>query len=74
MPVEEQVVSIYSGVRGYLDKIAVGDVTRFESMLLSEVRAKHADILEEIRTKRELTKEVDENLKEVLEKFSKSFA
>ena len=35
MPVEEQVVSIFAGVRGYLDTITVADVTRFEAALLS---------------------------------------
>ena len=44
LPVEEQVCSIFSGVRGYLDKIAVGDVVRFEQGLLSELRAKGAEV------------------------------
>jgi F-type H+-transporting ATPase subunit alpha len=38
MPVEEQVVAIYAGVRGYLDKLPVNKVTEFEERLLSEVR------------------------------------
>src|SRR5882762_2800694 len=45
MPVEEQVVAIYAGVRGFLDAVKVDDVTRFEQQLMSEVRAKHADVV-----------------------------
>src|SRR5246500_44159 len=42
MPVEEQVVSIFAGVNGFLDAIPVGAVTRFEAGLLSHMRAEHA--------------------------------
>ena len=42
MPVEEQVVSIYTGMRGYLDKLAVANVGRFEAEFLRLMRGKHA--------------------------------
>ena len=74
MAVEEQVVSIFSGVRGYLDGIDVGDVTRFESEFLSEMRASHGALLEEIRTAREMSDESDKALTAILDEFSKKFA
>ena len=74
MAVEEQVVSIFSGVRGYLDGIEVGDVTRFESEFLSDVRANHAGLLEEIRTSQQMSDESDKALTAVLDDFSKKFA
>jgi len=74
MPVEEQVVSIFAGVRGYLDTIAVGDVNRFEEALLEEVRAKHTDILEAIRKERELSKATEDKLAALLTAFTKTFA
>jgi F-type H+-transporting ATPase subunit alpha len=74
MPVEEQVVSIYAGVRGYLDKLAVGDVNRYEAAMLSELRAKHADILEGITKEKALTPAIEEKLKGFLEAFAKTFA
>ena len=51
MPVEEQVVSIFAGTRGYLDDVPVGDVRRFERELL-ELLPRHAtaSLLDEIRT------------------------
>ena len=45
MPVEEQVVSLYAGTRGYLDNIPVEDVARFESELLEWVRARNGDLM-----------------------------
>src|ERR671939_1604808 len=49
MPVEEQVVSIFAGVNGFLDAVPVAAVTRFESGLLSHVRADHGEVLAKIR-------------------------
>jgi F-type H+-transporting ATPase subunit alpha len=74
MPVEEQVVSIYAGVRGYLDGIKVEDINRFEQLLLSEVRAKHADILKAIREEREIKEATEAKLKSFMEQFVKTFA
>ncbi|MCB0996825.1 MAG: F0F1 ATP synthase subunit alpha [Acidimicrobiales bacterium] len=48
MPVQEQVVSIFAGTRGFLDGIDVADVRRFESELLDYVRSRHADLLSNI--------------------------
>ena len=49
MPVEEQVVSIFAGTKGYLDDIPVGDVRRFESELLEHMRSRHSAVLSGIR-------------------------
>jgi F-type H+-transporting ATPase subunit alpha len=51
MSVEEQVVSIFAGTRGYLDDVAVSDVRRFESELLAQVRSRNAGLLSEIKAK-----------------------
>ena len=74
MPMEEQVVAIFAGVRGFLDSIAIADINRFEAQLLDNVRDKHADILAAIRTEGALSQETEAKLKDVLEAFSKSFA
>jgi F-type H+-transporting ATPase subunit alpha len=49
MPVEEQVIAIYAGTKGWLDTIPVEDVRRFEAELLTNFRAHHADLLYAIR-------------------------
>jgi len=74
LTVEEQVVSIFAGVRGYLDEIAVNDVTRFEQGLLSEVRASGASILESIRDEQELSDDTDKALTEFVDAYAKKFA
>ena len=48
MKVEEQVVSLFAGTRGYLDGISVDDVERFEEGLLDLVRSQHSGLLSEI--------------------------
>jgi F-type H+-transporting ATPase subunit alpha len=73
MPVEEQVISIYSGVRGYLDRIKVEDVTRFEQGLLAEVRDKGKDILASIREKKEITEETEGRLKAFMDQYARAF-
>src|SRR5580700_8729734 len=46
LPIEEQVVAIFTGVRGYLDKIDVGKVGAFEAQFITELKAKDPGILE----------------------------
>src|SRR5689334_671987 len=74
MAVEEQVVSIFAGTRGYLDKIAVGDVSRFEASMLGELRASKGGLLEAIRGKRELSADIEKELVTFLDKFAAGFA
>jgi F-type H+-transporting ATPase subunit alpha len=74
MPVEEQVVSIFAGTRGYLDGLQVAQIGRFEKALLSEIKAKHAAVLDAIRTEREISKATEGKLMEILNGFVKSFA
>ncbi|MEA1677110.1 F0F1 ATP synthase subunit alpha [Nitrospirillum sp. BR 11163] len=74
LPVEEQVVSIFAGVKGFLDKVKVEDVNRFEARFLDEIRSKGQDILTAIRTDKQISKDTEEKLKAFLESFSKIFA
>jgi len=74
LTVSEQVVSIYAGVRGYLDKVAVGDVVKFESEVLNEIRTKHSDLLDAIANEKELSKENDDKLKSILDDLVGKFA
>ncbi len=73
LPVEEQVAVIFSGVRGYLDNLAIGKVTDFETKLLDELRDKGAPILEAIRSERDISSETEEKLKSLLDDFVKTF-
>ena len=74
LPVEEQVVAIYAGVRGHLDGVAAADVTRFVDALLGRVRADRADLLAALRDEAEITDATEERLEAVMEDFKASFA
>jgi F-type H+-transporting ATPase subunit alpha len=74
MPVEEQVIAIFAGVRGFLDTINTNDVNRFEHALLGEIKAKHGALVETIRKERELSKATEDKLTEIMTNFVKSFA
>ncbi|MBE9556774.1 MAG: F0F1 ATP synthase subunit alpha [Proteobacteria bacterium] len=74
LPVEEQVISIFAGVRGYLDPIAVADVTRFEQGLLSDIRAKGEDILAVIRAEQAISDDTNAKLTAFLDNYAKTFA
>jgi F-type H+-transporting ATPase subunit alpha len=74
MPVEEQVISLFAGMRGYLDKLAIANVGRFEADLLRLMRSKHKDVLDTIRTGGVLTPDIESKLKSILDEFAKAFA
>jgi F-type H+-transporting ATPase subunit alpha len=73
LPVEEQVVSIFAGVRGYLDTVGTDKVTAYEEAMLREMRAKQPGILAAIRDKQQITDETEAKLKAFLEDFTKVF-
>jgi F-type H+-transporting ATPase subunit alpha len=74
LTMEEQVVVIYAGVNGYLDKLKVSDVNRFERELLDQVRSSGKDVLDPIRSTGDLSGDTEKKLKDTLEKFVQRFA
>ena len=74
LKMEEQVVVIYAGVNGFLDPLPVDRVKAFENGLLTHVRSKHADILETIRSSKDLGDDTTAKLKSAVESFAKAFA
>jgi len=73
-PVEEEVASIFAGTRGYLDKIELGKVVRFEHQFLAELRASGNGILESIRDAKEIKKDTEKKLEDFLAEFVKRFS
>jgi|TARA_B100001750_G_C15520584_1_gene611190 F-type H+-transporting ATPase subunit alpha len=70
MPVEEQVVSIYTGTNGHLDDLPVEDVQRFEAELLDNMRNRHTGLMDEIRTTGLLP---EDQVKAAVESFKATF-
>src|SRR5437763_2484236 len=72
LPVEEQVVSIFAGTRGFIDDIPVTDVGRFEDELLEYFRSQQSDVLKEIRESGSLPEE--DKLTEAINSFKERFS
>jgi F-type H+-transporting ATPase subunit alpha len=74
MAVEDQVISIFSGVNGYLDNLEVGDIGRYEAELLGNIKESGAEIVEAIRTEGTISDETESKLRAFLDDFAKKFA
>ena len=71
---EEQVISIYAGTKGYLDNIPVGKVGEFESRMISELKVREPGVLSSIRESKEMKGDVEKTLVSFMDGFAKSFA
>ena len=71
---EEQVAVIFAGVNGYLDKLAVNQVGKFEQGLLGHMRSTGKAVLEAIRNDKQITDDTKAKLKSEIEAFAKSFS
>ena len=74
LKMEEQVAVIYAGVNGYLDALPVNKIRAFEQGLLSLLHTKHMDILDAIRTSRDLDDATAAKLKSVVDGYAKTYA
>ena len=73
MEVFDQVVSIFAGASGLLDDIDAREVSEFETRMHEYLRANQADLMAELRSKKDLDDELKKRLKEAITKFKKSF-
>jgi len=74
LPVEKEVLIIFAAYQGHLDKLEVKQVKPFETGLYAYFDARHADLLAEIKTKRELSDELKKKLTAAIDTFAKDFA
>lgn len=74
MPVELQVLSIFAVANGHTDKLDVAQVRPFEEALHRHMLASHAELMNELRTKAELTKEITEKLNKAIAAYAEQFA
>ncbi len=73
VPVENQVLIIFAGTKGYLDEIPVQYIKQYQDDLFSQVENLHPDILKSIRDTKDLTPENTEMLNKVLKDFTEKF-
>ena len=73
MQVEEQVISIFAAVNGYLKNIDVKNVSDFESRLIYQIKKDKPKLVQKIRREKDLSDEIHKELTEYLEQFIKLF-
>jgi F-type H+/Na+-transporting ATPase subunit alpha len=73
MKLEDQVMIIYAGVRGYLDEIPTTSLKKFEAEFLKFMHEKHGDVPVEIDRSKEMTDSIQKKLEQALEDFKKGF-
>ena len=74
MPVEEEVVAIFAGVKGYLDSVELSRIREFEERVLQDLRANHKDLLKEIAEKKVVSEEIEAKLNSFYQSFLKRFS
>jgi F-type H+/Na+-transporting ATPase subunit alpha len=74
LPVEKEVLIIFAANEGYFDKLEVSQVKQFERELYTFVEARHPELLDEVRTRREITDDLRKRLLDTLTSFMQTFA
>jgi F-type H+-transporting ATPase subunit alpha len=69
MPAEEQVIVVFCGVKGFLDKMVTSEISKFERLFLDYVKSKYIHILNIIRKDGNLSPKTESELRAVLEEF-----
>ena len=70
MPIETQIVILYAATRGYLDKMGISEIPRFQEAVLREISS---DVLAAIREKRVISDELNTQLKKFFDNFTDKF-
>jgi len=73
MAFEDQVIAIYAGTRGFLDKLAVSDILPFQNGLVAHMKASYSGIMSDIVAKGAISDDVDKQMKEILTKYTAEF-
>lgn len=74
MPVEEEVVSIFTGIRGYLDELPINKIAAFEAEMLKQLKATVPSVLESIRDEKVISPDTEDDLRYFLDDFVKTFS
>jgi F-type H+-transporting ATPase subunit alpha len=74
MPVEEQVISIFSGIHGYLDNVPVEEVMHFEQEMIKFIRGNYAEIVKSIKERKAIDQETEEALRKAIVEFRDTFS
>ena len=72
LTVAEQVISVFTGVRGYLDDVELSKIKKFETEILEKIRNEKSEIMSTIQNTGKLEKETEESLIQIIQEYKKS--
>jgi F-type H+-transporting ATPase subunit alpha len=72
LTVAEQVISVFTGVKGYLDDVELNEIKNFETAILEKIRSEKNDILESIQSTGKLEKEIEDSLIQIIEEYKQN--
>ena len=71
MTVAEQVISVFTGVKGYLDDVELDKIKKFEKDIIEKIKSDKPEIIEDIQSSGKLEEETEKTLIEVIENYKK---
>ena len=71
MTVAEQVISVFTGVRGYLDDVELNKIKSFETEIIEKIKSEKPEIIDSIQASGKLEKDVEDSLIQVIEEYKK---
>jgi F-type H+-transporting ATPase subunit alpha len=73
MTVAEQVISVFCGVKGYLDDVELKDIAEFESKIIEKCKSEKPEILESVLSSGKLEEDTEKSLVETIMELKKNF-
>ena len=71
MTVAEQVISVFTGVKGYLDDIEIGKIKQFENDIIEKIKSERPEIIESIQSSGKLEEDTEKLIVEIIEEYKK---
>jgi len=71
MTVAQQVIAVFSGVRGFLDKVELSKIKNLEKQIYEEVKSSNPEIIDDIKNTGNLDEEIENKLTSIFEQFQK---
>ena len=72
MTVAEQVISVFTGVKGYLDDVDLAEIKSFEKAIIGKIKSEKLELIESIQSSGKLEKESEESLIQIIEEYKKT--
>ena len=71
MTVSEQVISVFTGVKGFLDDVDLNNIKKFEKDIIEKIKSNKPEVFEDIQTSGKLDEETEKVLSKIIEEYKK---